>query len=279
MHTKIKRLSGYTASVLCALFVVIAVMLSLRFYAAQPVSTPSPALTDGLNYLSRREQADYTKVDRIFRQRQEERLAARQQAEQRARLIADLEHDAVNVWPLFDDYVILGDSRAVGFSYYHFLEYRRVLADGGNTIRSIAERIPAMKNLNPSYIYICYGLNDTGIGFWKEGEPYAAEMLQILNGLREEFPNAKIIVSSILPATPEAISHSPAWGRIPAFSAAVETMCAENGFIFVNNDALCAAYMDTQWQPDGVHLRKSFYPYWAKNLMLAALRDGEVETE
>ena len=42
--------------------------------------------------------------------------------------------DIDTVWQEFSDAVILGDSRAVGFSYYSFLDASRVLASSGERI-------------------------------------------------------------------------------------------------------------------------------------------------
>ena len=36
--------------------------------------------------------------------------------------------------------------------------------------------------------------------------------------------------------------------------------------------------MPDLWQPDGIHVRPEFYPYWAANLILAGL-DSPAEAE
>ena len=37
----------------------------------------------------------------------------------------------------------------------------------------------------------------------------------------------------------------------------------------MNNDQLAEEHAD-MWEIDGIHLLKTFYPYWAANLMMAA---------
>lgn len=258
-------------SLLCAFSVVISIIFIFRTNSYQVEQAVSVEVEEGIEFLSALEKKDPAEVDNIRLQRQSERMAAQLEEEHRAQLISDIKNDTADIWAVFNDYVILGDSRALGFSYYKFLEYRRVMAAGGNTIRNISEHIDEIKNINPSYIYICYGLNDIGIGFWKTSESYASEMVEIVQGLHEELPNAKIIVSSILPAAQEGLKKNPAWKKVPEFNAAVESACAENGITFANNDEISAEYIDSLWQTDGVHLRVPFYKYWGKNLMLAAL--------
>lgn len=172
-----------------------------------------------------------------------------------------------SVWSQFHDYAILGDSRAVGFSYFHFLEFRRILASGGDTIRRIPERFEDLERLQPSCVFFCYGLNDAGIGYWKDGETYAAEYMEMLDKVRELLPDALLVVSSTLPVTQEALRRSPAWKRIVSFNECVCAACPAHGAVFVDNDALAAYHMDSMWSSDGVHLKEEFYPYWANNLM------------
>ena len=170
------------------------------------------------------------------------------------------------VWSKFRNYAVLGDSRAVGFSYYHFLEDRRVLASGGNSIRNIPDRFEALEALQPDYVIFCYGLNDAGLGFWKDGETYAKEYMDVIEQLREILPNAKFIVSSTLPVTDEALSYSPSWKRIELYNAALAVYCPQHNVTFVNNDGIAAQYIDTLWQQDGIHLQPEFYNYWANKL-------------
>lgn len=171
------------------------------------------------------------------------------------------------VWNKFRDYAFLGDSRAVGFSYYHFLEYRRVLASGGDTIRRLPERYEELKTLQPTCLFFCYGLNDAGIGYWSDAEVYAEEYMGYIEEIRAFLPDAVFVVSSTLPVTDKALSASPSWKKIELFNAALAVACPAHNVAFVNNDGIAAAWMETLWGPDGVHLREEFYPYWANNLM------------
>ena len=179
---------------------------------------------------------------------------------------------------MFQDYVLLGDSRAVGFYYYDFLDKSRVLADGGNTIRNVTDHMEEIRSLNPSCIFLCYGLNDVSIGYWDTPESYAAEFLKVVRSLQELLPDAKIVISSILPARDPAFERASKWREIPDYSAAVERMCQENGIAFADNDKISEEHADL-WGPDGIHLQTSFYHYWGSNLLIAILETQSAETE
>ncbi len=196
-------------------------------------------------------------------------------AEQLA-LIEQIRNEEVDIWSMFHDYVILGDSRAVGFWYFDFLPKENCLTGGGDTIRNVEMNMDGILALNPKYIFLCYGLNDVSIGYWKTSDVYVEEMMEVIADLQERLPEATVIVSSILPARDPAFELSSKWYNIPEYSAAVEAACKEAGVIFVNNDEICDLYAKW-WQPDGIHVRPEFYPYWAQNLIVGIIEGGKYE--
>lgn len=238
-------------------------------------------VADGVAYLHALEEQEPAQIVELLRQREADRLAQMQEAEraaQRQELIRQIESGEVDIWSNFRDYVILGDSRAVGFYYFDFLDKSRVLADGGHTIRDVEPQLDSIRALQPRYIYLCYGLNDVSIGYWSTEEEYVAEFLEVVAMLREAVPDAMIIVSSILPARDPAFELSSRWYQIPSFSAALEAACQEQGIAFANNDSISETYAE-YWQPDGIHVRPEFYPYWATNLILTTIEGESHETE
>ena len=254
-----------------ALAAVLALVIFTVSVSGQRSRASSEAVAPGIAYLEAQEAKDPTQVDEILRVRREEQLKR-----EHDQLLEELSSGEKDVWSMFEDYVLLGDSRAVGFYYYDFLPHSRVLAEGGDTIRKVADHLEDIRALNPSYVYLCYGINDVSIGFWDEPEEYAAEMIEVVHSINEVVPQAKVVVSSIFPATDPAFELSEKWRRIPEFSAAVHEACDENGIIFVDNDEIAAQHMDW-FQPDGIHLMTYFYPLWAANLIIGVLEDASNE--
>ena len=184
------------------------------------------------------------------------------------RLIAE-DYD---IWALMDNAVVMGDSRAVGYDVFGFMPSERVIAGAGNTIRKIEEGYPQLKELQPDLIYLCYGINDISIGFWKTPEEYAAEYKEILLDLKEVVPDAEIYVSSILPVSAQAVAenNTPVWGRTEEYNVVVEKMCAEAGVGFVSNTDIALAE-DNLYSGDGIHISPPFYQKWVANLMIQRL--------
>jgi hypothetical protein len=90
--------------------------------------------------------------------------------------------------------------------------------------------------------------------------------------IREALPNATVVVSSILPARDPAFERSDKWRNIPDWSKVLEAACKENNILFANCDDLAEDYPKL-WDPDGIHFRKEFYPYWASRLVVTTLME------
>jgi len=255
------RLYSMVMSIAVCGVVLISVMISEAVQNIKPKQIEAP------EQLVKMEQQDPKAVEKKIKTQQVEALIKK--AEQA--VDSETGGEDSNIWALFDNYVFMGDSRCVGFSYYNFLRDDRVFAAGGNTIRDILTDLDKLKQINPATIYLCYGLNDTGIGEWANGEEYGAELAEIFDKLKKELPDTMIVASSILPATAAALENNPVWGKIPEFDKALQKVCKEKGVLYVDNSALVEQYMDSLYDDDGVHLRPAFYPMWAKNLYMATI--------
>ena len=257
------RTTYYTliaCAALCAVL-LLCVIISEAMQRAKPAPAEVP------EQLAALEKQDAKAVEKEIKRLRVEAMLKKAEHE----LSDEIDESESGIWAMFDNYVFMGDSRCVGFSYYKFLRDDRVFAAGGNTIRDILTDIDKLKKISPATLYLCYGLNDTGIGYWESGEAYGAELADIFDTLQKELPDTMIVASSILPATEAALEKNPVWRKIPDFDKALQKVCAQKGVVYVDNSALVEQYMDSLYDDDGVHLRPAFYPMWAKNLYIAAL--------
>lgn len=249
----------------------------------------------GVAYLEALEQQDPDAVDQILRQRRLEQLER-----EREELLRQVKAGEQDPFPLFQDAVILGDSRAVGFFYYGFVDESRDLTGSGETILDIPKKLDTLQTMNPRYVYLTYGLNDIKIGHWGSLQAHISEYLDRVQEIRERLPEAVIVISSVLPyhdpnartdangetttssgssstssltaADRKRLAQIPEWNRLMADAA------REHGVIFVDNSAICQEY-ENLWEKDGIHVFKSFYPHWGKNLIVAALEEGGIADE
>lgn len=223
-------------------------------------SSESDDVKTGVTYIQTLEATDVSQVENQIKQvKAAERKAA-------------LESGEIDVWTLFNDSVIMGDSRAVGFYYYGFLGTDRVLAEAGATILKISEYTPSAQTVNPSSIFLCFGLNDISIGIWPTVEDYIAEYDQQIADLHAAIPGAQIYVVSTIPATDPAFNKASVWRNIPDWNEALKAHFAETDTHFIDISDTVAEHQDL-YDIDGIHMQKAFYDYWAIAIMAGVTED------
>ena len=249
----------------------------------------------GVAYLEALEQQDPDAVDQILRQRRLDKLE-----QEREELVRQVKSGEQDPFSLFQDAVILGDSRAVGFFYYGFVDESRDLTGSGETILDIPKKLDTLQAMNPRYVYLTYGLNDIKIGHWGSLEAHISDYMDRVQKIRERLPEAVIVISSVLPyhdpkaeddsasqseTTPSSSSASSLTeadrkrlAQIPQWNRLMADTCREFGVIFVDNSGICQE-LKHLWEKDGIHVAKSFYPHWGKNLVVAALEEGGIVDE
>ena len=246
-------------------FVLIVVLSGIRADKQDEIDRTAE-IAEGMAWLKRQESKDPANV--------EAQIKAIQRAEweamllsQREEWVTQLQNGEINVWSLFEDAVILGDSRVVGYEFYDYLPDERVMAEGGATIRNVEALLPELQALNPAQIFLCYGLNDISIGYWSTAEEYITELDQMIHMLQDALPETTVCVSSTLIARDPAFQKASAWRRIPEWNIAIAQMCEEKGYPYADNTQLCEDYAE-MWETDGIHVQRGLYQHWAKNLMI-----------
>lgn len=178
--------------------------------------------------------------------------------------LADSDEDAV--WSEFSNSVILGDSRAVGFYFHEFLPEEQVMAEGGGIITDATKYLDQLKTLNPDMIFLCYGLNDVGLGQWPDADDYAKDYAKVVKKLQKALPDATIYINSILPAVGVGLDADPDYPRIDEYNDALQKMCEEEDWPYIDNTQLAKEH-ENLYQEDGLHVETEFYKYWAANML------------
>lgn len=264
----------YVPALIAGVVFFLLILLAVRLGSRENVAPEdAAAISQGVSYLQSLEAQDPDTVDNVLKQQRLQHLQ-----EMRDERMRQLESGEISVWSLFEDYVLLGDSRAVGFSFYGFLPEERVLAESGATILHLEEHIPDIVALNPSNIFLCYGLNDIMLGTWPTPSDYVTKFTSVINEIHEQLPDANIYISSILPAPGSSVQS-----QLADYSQALDEMCsALNRCYFVDNDDISSQYSGL-WENDGIHVMQDFYPHWANNLITAvyssSLEDADDSTD
>ncbi len=205
-------------------------------------------------------------TDSVENDIQQKKIA--EQSQQGQQKLDELLSGDVDVWSMFSDYVILGDSRAEGFYVYQYLPESRVLAEKGDSYLAIDDHLTEIQNLSPLHIYVTYGMNDISNGLVSSTDGFWQLVTEQTAKLRDAAPNATIYICSILPVTDAAIAETPTLGDAGTYNTVLEQVCSEQGYRYVDNSEVVANHSDL-YEPDGIHFNAAFYEYWAANMLTA----------
>ncbi len=225
------------------------------------------SLREGTSYLMNLEQTDLQTLSA--------KLEARDKEEKRAKLNAILDetiNQDTSIWPLFENSIILGDSRPKGFLEFGFLPETIVWAQIGTSCLTIPDFVNRVEQALPEVIYISFGINDVlhGLGSQEENG-YGLMMEEFIQELLAVAPNAKIVVNSIIPTATWLTNANPVWQNVPEYNRQLEQMCTRNGWVYVNNDEICENGNAPIYEGDGIHFYSYFYELWAINMLRAQI--------
>lgn len=265
---KKKKRNLLQALIPVALVLLIVLVVVLSVGNGDRKNAEAMAIQEGLDFLSQQEQK---KPEPIRQARQA--LYKRRMEEQKEELLEDMENGEIDPFSLFQDYAILGDSRTEGFSFWGFLPEDRILAVGGYKIFHIPEWHEKLLEMQPQYLFLCYGLNDSYSEGWASGEDHAADYMEYVRELKQLLPNTTIVVSSILPVDDVAFDYYSGWRDLPDWNVALKAACEKEGVLFADCDSLYEEHSE-QWDVDGIHFLPTMYPLWAGKLIVTALYGG-----
>ena len=161
----------------------------------------------------------------------------------------------------FKEDLFVGDSLTDSLSFYEILEDKNVIAKLGLTLIGGKDSVNSIVKVNPSNIYLMFGMND--ILRKIDGKQFADEYADLIQSIQEKLPEANIYVQSIPPVSPHVKKKKPLLNNenIDKFNEAIITMCKEENInfldlrpIFEENENLI--------EPDGIHLKYNFYKLW-----------------
>lgn len=239
---------------LVAVIVLIAVVVVVCVMQWKKDAREKEKVQQGVAYLKELEKQDVSEINSEIKDiRSEMNLDA-------------ADSDEEEIWSSFENAVVVGDSRAVGFSYYELIPEEQVKAENGEMISDAEKYIDEIKELNPRHIFLCYGLNDMKSGLWSTPEEYSAAYEKEMELLTKAFPDSIIYVNSILPAIGSGLESDPVFENIDEYNEGLRALCAEKGYPFIDNTSISEEHEDL-YQEDGLHIQKEFYKYWAANML------------
>lgn len=165
--------------------------------------------------------------------------------------------------------VLVGDSLSLWFPSELMSSDRFWLNQGisGDTTTGVLKRLSAFKETRPDTVHVMAGINDLRRG--ATDAEVIHNLRLIMHQLKQNHPQAKIIVHSILPTRLAALPTD----RIRRLNYAISTVAQEESVFFLN---LQPSFMDDSGilrrdlTTDGIHLNPQGYRTW-KSVMAGIL--------
>ncbi len=247
--------------ILLILAILISVVVSQFGSRTEQITTEG--ISQGVTYIQSLEAKDPSTVDDQIRLLRQQKIQAMKDD-----LKNQLTSGAISVWSMFEDYIIMGDSRTIGFSYYGYLPESNVWAKTGATIKDMEALLPDLYAAAPGYVYVTYGMNDFCSAMWATPEDFAADYGALIQQIHQQLPDTKVIVCSILPATEAAYARANIWSVIPTYNEAIKAMTETMDYCYyVDCDEVAGQY-ESLYESDGVHFHRDFYPHWATTMIM-----------
>ena len=172
----------------------------------------------------------------------------------------------ISLKEFFDGTVVVGDSIAAGLVAYDVLNPSSVVSATGASLANFSDMMPSIRELNPRIIFIALGLNDVSNDTLTVYD-FVDVFSDMIEEIRAEMPEAKIIVNSLFPVMQRAVAGNLPLARISDFNEALREFCYHRQIAFLNNEDIV---QDELFQVDGIHFLPEFYPLWANNMRGAA---------
>ena len=158
---------------------------------------------------------------------------------------------------------LFGDSRASGFSVWHFWPESQVYwmysqidvnYDKG---RAAAARYPAK-------IVFLNGVDD----IIAHGNAQAAKLYEaFIADFQSRSPSTKIYVGNVLPVGPAGTARYPQLGNIAGYNTLLQAMCARRGWTYIDASQ---GFSMSDLMPDGIHFSSVWTQKWLNNLRARA---------
>ena len=117
----------------------------------------------------------------------------------------------------------------------------------------------AVSILQPRRMIIMFGTNNLDYGD-QGAKAFADYYTEQIKAIQNAYPDADIIINSILPATATTVFYNAQMNRIRLFNQEILRICTENGWKFLNSfEAFVddTGYADPAlYEPDGLHLNR-----------------------
>ncbi len=168
---------------------------------------------------------------------------------------------------VFGNAAFVGDSVMTGFDVYMGLPNNvNVFAEVGAFMdKHLPAVIDSVIARYPKYVFIRYGINEMGTTT-AEADAFASRYKGYIQKLKNNLPDAKIVVLGIAPVGNAAVAKNTRFGMINEYNTRIKAFCQEIGVAYYENSELFISNASL-YSKDGIHFSKELYQKWVKDII------------
>jgi len=174
--------------------------------------------------------------------------------------------------PFFQTTAFIGDSITQGLTLLEGFDTVPIMANLGLTLTKAKNNLEDWQAENIETLFVLLGINDMTY-YYMDTETYITLYGELISALRERFPDALLVIQSILPVSNEYYHPRINNETIALFNQALEAFCEQEKIPFIN---ICAPFcledgsLNPAMSPDGLHLFYRHYGAWLAQLQYTA---------
>lgn len=174
---------------------------------------------------------------------------------------------SVSYRTVFGNAAFVGDSVMTGFDVYMGLPNNvNVFAEVGAFMdKHLPAVIDSVIARYPKYVFIRYGINEMGTTTAEAGA-FASRYKGYIQKLKNNLPDAKIVVLGIAPVGNAAVAKDSRFGMINEYNTRIKAFCQEIGVAYYENSELFISNASL-YSKDGIHFSKELYQKWVKDII------------
>ena len=168
---------------------------------------------------------------------------------------------------VFGNAAFVGDSVMTGFDVYMGLPNNvNVFAEVGAFMdKHLPAVIDSVIARYPKYVFVRYGINEMGTTT-AEADAFASRYKGYIQKLKNNLPDAKIVVLGIAPVGKAAVAKNSRFGMINEYNTRIKAFCQEIGVAYYENSELFISNASL-YSKDGIHFSKELYQKWVKDII------------
>jgi lysophospholipase L1-like esterase len=170
-----------------------------------------------------------------------------------------------DVTDYFASSVFMGDSITEGFAFNEILPEESVIAGAGTTAGFIYDDVDALVEKKPDNVFIMLGSIDVLMPVDDPKALFRTDLTKLVNRIKEELPECKIYLQSVLPVTEETIKAEPRYEELEEYDEIVKEVAEQLSVKYVDLKPLVEETPDL-YAEDGIHFKKEIYQLWLEKL-------------